>query len=751
MAKLIIVESPTKAKTISKFLGNSYYVESSYGHLRDLPKSKMGIKIEDGSFDPEYINSRDRSAQIKKLKELVKKTSGVIFATDEDREGEAISWHLAHIFDIDPAKAERIVFHEITKEAIEEALKNPRHIDQKLVDAQQARRVLDRLVGYELSPFLWKKVARGLSAGRVQSVAVKLVVEREKERDNFIEEEYWTLEANFKKEEHNFIGKLNKTEDKTLKKLDIKTKEEMDKILSDLKNSDYTVTNIEKKETKKNPNPPLTTSTLQQQASTRLGFSAKQTMVLAQQLYEGIKIKGEGQIGLITYMRTDSLNLSAKFLKEAKDFIKNNFGEKFSPEKTKVFKTKSKNAQEAHEAIRPTFVNKTPKSIKEFLDPRQYRLYKLIWNRAVASQMSSAKLDKTKIDIKADKYSFRVNGQVIIFPGWLELFPETQKDETLPQIEENEKIDCEKLDSKQHFTEPSARYSDASLIKIMEEYGIGRPSTYAPTLSTIENRGYVSRDEHKKLFPNDIAFIVTDLLEKHFSQIVDYKFTATMEENLDEIALGKKDWKPIISTFYHPFHENLEKKTEELKKEDTSKEIEIGMDPKTGKKISAKIGRFGPYVQLGDKDDEEKPKFASIPKDKRMNMLTLDEALTLLSLPKTLGKNEEGKDVIVNVGRFGPYVQIEKKYYSVKEKDPYILTLEEAMEIVKENKETNSKKIIKEFENSDVQILNGRFGPYITNKKVNVTIPKDKKPEDLSLEECEEMIKNKKTKKTRKK
>lgn len=748
MPKLIIVESPTKARTISKFLGNSYIVESSFGHLRDLPKSKMGIKIEDGSFDPEYINSRDKSAHIKKLKELVKKSTEVIFATDEDREGEAISWHLAHIFDIDPAKAKRIAFHEITKSAIEEALKNPRHIDQKLVDAQQARRILDRLVGYELSPFLWKKVAKGLSAGRVQSVAVRLIVEKEKERDNFIQEEYWSIEATFEKEKTNFIGKLNQIKEKKIKKMDLKTKEEVDKILDDLKNKNYIVEKIENKETKKNPYPPFTTSTLQQSASNKFGFSAKQTMRIAQQLYEGIKIKGEGQVGLITYMRTDSLNLSDKFLDEAKDFIKNNFEEKYLLKDHRKFKTKSKGAQEAHEAIRPTFIKKTPEELQEFLDPTQYKLYKLIWNRALASQMPEAKLNKTAIDVKADEYNFKINGQTISFPGWLILFPETQKEETIPILEEKEFLNLQKLDSKQHFTEPPARYSDASLIKIMEEYGIGRPSTYAPTISTIESRGYVSRDESKKLYPNDIAFIVNSLLEKHFSEIIDYKFTAMMEENLDDIAVGKKDWKPIISTFYHPFHENLMSKTEELKKETTTKENELGIDPITQKKVTVKIGRFGPYVQLGDKEDEEKPKFASVPKDKNMNDLSLDEALILLSLPKKLGETEDKKDIIVNIGRFGPYVQIEKKYYSLKDKDPYTLTLDEALQVIAENKKEDSSKTIKEFENSDIKIMNGRFGPYITDNKTNVTVPKKQEPKDLTLEECEQMIENKKTKKT---
>ncbi|MFA5211300.1 MAG: type I DNA topoisomerase [Patescibacteria group bacterium] len=751
MPKLIIVESPTKAKTISKFLGNSYIVESSFGHLRDLPKSRMGINIEDGSFEPEYINSRDRSAQIKKLKELAKKSSEIIFATDEDREGEAISWHLAHIFNVEPKEAKRIVFHEITKHAIEEALKNPRGIDQQLVDAQQARRILDRLVGYELSPFLWKKVARGLSAGRVQSVAVRLIVEREKERDNFISEEYWTLEANFKKNDYSFTAKLSKKDEKTIKKMDIKNEQQVNEIISELKNVDYLVKQIEKKEIQKNPYPPFTTSTLQQQASNKLGFSAKQTMRIAQQLYEGVKIPGIGQVGLITYMRTDSLNLSEKFITEAGDFINKNFGENYFVKTGRHYKTKSKGAQEAHEAIRPTFADKSPESIKDFLETNQYKLYKLIWNRALASQMTAARLDKTDVDISAGKYTFKLSGQTLVFAGWLSLYPETQKEENLPELKITEKLFCEKLDPKQHFTEAPARYSDASLIKIMEEYGIGRPSTYAPTISTIESRGYVARDENKKLYPKDIAFLVNDLLEKNFEQIVDYKFTAKMEQNLDEIAAGKKHWQPIISTFYHPFHENLTNKMSEMTKEKISQEKELGIDPKTGKVVSIKIGRYGPYVQLGEKTDSEKPKFASIPKDRGMNSIELDEALTFLSLPKNLGKDLLGREIIVNIGRFGPYVQIEKQYFSLKDKDPYSLTLGEALQIVQENTEKNNQKIIKEFADSEIKILNGRFGPYVTDKKINVTVPKKMKPEDLTLAECEELIKNKKTKKTGKK
>ncbi|PIR03856.1 MAG: DNA topoisomerase I [Candidatus Magasanikbacteria bacterium CG11_big_fil_rev_8_21_14_0_20_39_34] len=755
---LVIVESPTKAKTISKFLGSSYFVESSFGHIRDLPKSKMGIDIEGGTFEPTYTIPRDKSKQVKKLKDLAAKCDDIIFATDEDREGEAISWHLAHVLDVKPENSKRIVFHEITKSAIEEALKHPRNIDKKLVDAQQARRVLDRLVGYELSPFLWKKVARGLSAGRVQSVAVALIVEREKEIRAFNPEEYWSLGAKFQKQqsEHIIESKLYSIDGKKVAKLDLKNKEQVDSILADLNGVSYSIEKIEKKQTKRNPPPPFQTSTLQQTANNKFGYSSKQTMRIAQQLYEGISIGAEGSVGLITYMRTDSLNLSEKFLQEAKTFVGSKYGEKYSLEKPRFYKTKSKSAQEAHEAIRPTDPAKTPESLKDYLDPSQLKVYSLIWKRALATQMAQAVLDKTNVDIKEnkEKYLFRANGQTIQFDGWLKLYPEATKQEMLPELSEKEALNLIDLQSEQHFTQPPARYSDATLVKALEEHGIGRPSTYAPTIGTIEARSYVERDENKRLKPLDVAFIVTELLQTHFKLIVDLGFTAQMEENLDEIAEGKKDWQPIISTFYHPFHENLEEKLENISRDDISKTRELGIDPKTQKPVSARIGRFGPYVQLGAKEDEEKPRFASIPKGKELSTITLEEALHLLSLPRTLGQTNEGKDIIANVGRFGPYIQVEKNYYSLKkyEKDPFTITFEEAEEIIKLSEEEQKNKIIKTFDGTDIQILRGPYGPYITNGEKNARIPKDQKenPEKITQAECEALLEKAKPKRKRK-
>ncbi len=742
MGILVIVESPTKAKTISRFLGKGYTVESSFGHVRDLPKSKMGIDIDGGTFMPTYTVSKDRKPQADKLKKLAKTNDRIIFATDEDREGEAISWHLAELFNINPEKAERIVFHEITKHAIEEALKNPRTIDLKLVDAQQARRILDRLVGYELSPFLWKKVARGLSAGRVQSVAVRLVVERERERTAFKTEEYWTIKGLFEDNSAQISSELYALNEKKLDKFDIANQARADETVADIKTASFKISSITKKETKRTPPPPFTTSTMQQQASHKLGYSAKQTMRLAQQLYEGMNVGEEGEVGLITYMRTDSVNLADKFLTETKEMVLKNFGKEYVLESPRKYKNSSKGAQEAHEAIRPTDPTRTPEKIKAYLSPQQHRLYQLVYNRAVATQMTEARLNKTTIDISSDRHTFRATGQTMIFPGWLALYPQEIKEEILPELKENDPLKLKEVLPEQHFTEPPARYSDATLVKALEEYGIGRPSTYAPTIGTIEARGYVERDDSKRLKPNDIAFLVNDLLVEHFPQIVDYKFTAQMEENLDEIAEGTKDWQPIISTFYHPFHDLIEKKTEELSKADAVKQHLIGTDPESGKPIYGRIGRFGAFVQKGEAESEEKPAFASLRPGQTLQEITLEQAVKLFDLPRTLGLDDEGNEIIANVGKFGPYIKLGAKFISLKEKDPYTITLEEAKEVIAAKKKADDEKTIKLFEGSTVQVLNGRYGPYITDTatKTNAKIPKDSDPKALTLEECQKLL-----------
>ncbi|MDD5528049.1 MAG: type I DNA topoisomerase [Patescibacteria group bacterium] len=596
---LIIVESPTKAKTITKFLDKNFVVESSYGHVRDLPKSEMGIDITK-NFSPTYIIPTAAKKNVTKLKKLAAKAEKIILATDEDREGEAIAWHLLEALHIPESKTERIAFHEITKEAINEALKNPRELDLNLVDAQQARRILDRLVGYELSPFLWKKVARGLSAGRVQSVAMRLIVEKEREILAFKPEEYWDVLGKFlTAKNESFEASLNKIGGQTVEKLAIKNKEEADKILAALNNAKYIVAGVEQKQSKKNPPAPFTTSTLQQAANSILGFSAKQTMMIAQQLYEGAEIAGEGQVGLITYMRTDSLNLSVKFLTDAQTYLKNNFDGKYQIAEPRKFKTKSKGAQEAHEAIRPTEASRAPEALEASLTPNQYKLYKLIWQRAVASQMPEAIVNSASINIDAQNtpYQFRATGQTLVFDGYLKLYPEKISDNVLPVVAEKEEVKLENLNGEQHFTKPPARYSDATLVKQLEEYGIGRPSTYAPTIATIIERNYVERDDAKKLKPTEIAFVVNDLLVKHFPQIVDFKFTADMENNLDAVAEGEKKWQPVIADFYKPFHENLTAKYEEVDKnavmpEEKSDEV----CEKCGSPMIIKRGRYGKFL-----------------------------------------------------------------------------------------------------------------------------------------------------------
>ena len=644
--KLIIVESPTKAKTISKFLDNSFIVKSSFGHLRDLPKSKLGVDTEN-NFDPEYVINPKSKKQAAELKKYAKECDEIILASDEDREGEAIAWHLAQILNLEgfgngkkekPYK--RIVFHEITKDAIKEALKAPRKIDMNLVDAQQARRILDRLVGYKLSPLLWKKIRYGLSAGRVQSVAVRLIVEKEEEINKFNPEEYWNITAELKKITNNklqitnksqiqnsklqesFNARLVKIDGKSVGKLEIKNQDEAEKIKQDLEKANYIIDKITKKETKKNPVPPFTTSTLQQASSNKFGYSAKQTMMIAQQLYEGINLGSKGSSGLITYMRTDSLSLSKSSLESAENYIKNKFGKEYAERRS--FKTKSKGAQEAHEAIRPTDPKIDPESIKEYLDSKQFKIYELIWQRMVASQMSSAIVDSTSIDILADdKYTVRANGSTIKFEGFLKVYPTKSVGNEnfhsiLPKLTEKEKLDLIKIISEQHFTQPPARFNEASLIKILEELGIGRPSTYAPTISTIQDRGYIEKIE-KRLHPQEIGVIVNKLLVEHFPKIVDVKFTAKMEEDLDKVAENKKDWVVILKDFYNPFNKNLMEKDKEIDKKELTEEKTDEKCEKCKSPMIIKLGRFGKFMacsnypdckntkQLNDKGEIEEP------------------------------------------------------------------------------------------------------------------------------------------------
>jgi DNA topoisomerase-1 len=642
--KLVIVESPTKAKTITRFLGKEYKVLASFGHVRDLPKSKLGVDIEH-DFEPTYTVSADHKDKVKDIKAAAKKADAVLFATDEDREGEAISWHLAQILDEDPEKLKRITFHEITETAIKHAVDNPRALDLRLVDAQQARRILDRLVGYKLSPFLWRKVRRGLSAGRVQSVAVRLIVEREREIRAFVAQEYWSIEGAFtpKGETETFDAKLHALDGKTIDKMAIATKEEGDKLVAEFTKATFTISAVESKEKKASPPAPFTTSTLQQEASRRLGFSAKQTMTIAQKLYEGLELGADGQVGLITYMRTDSVNLAEKFLEDATAFLKTEFGTDYILDEKRKYKTKSKGAQEAHEAIRPTDPTRTPDDVAPFLDPGQLKLYKLIWQRALATQMPDAKLLGTSADLTSGRGMFRATGQRVTFDGYLKLYPDQDKDKFLPELKEGEPVVATTIEGVQHFTEPPARYSDATLVKVLEEDGIGRPSTYASTISTIIDRGYVERDDKKRLGPTDIAFDVTDLLVKQFPDIVDTEFTARMEASLDNVAEGVMEWRPLLAAFYGPFQKTLEIKEKELEDE-AQKEAEGQVCPKCGKPMLLKRGRFGKFLACSNYPEckgtkplpGEKPRAEPEPTDEKCEAC--------------------GAMMVKKIGRFGPFL-----------------------------------------------------------------------------------------------
>lgn len=588
---LVIVESPTKARTIERFLGKDYTVTSSYGHVRDLPSSTLGVDTEH-NFEPKYVTPRKIQKHVTALKKAAKEANDVILATDEDREGEAIAWHLANILELEHPK--RIVFHEITKTAIADAIEHPRAIKEELFHAQQARRVLDRLVGYKLSPFLWKKVMRGLSAGRVQSVALRLILEREAERKAFKEEEYWTIDALLGAKNETFEASCFAKDGKTLGKFAIPNEEKAKEITTALEDVSWEITDVSRRDVVKTPRAPFITSTLQQEASRRFGFSAKQTMYIAQQLYEGIELKDEAS-GLITYMRTDSTNIAPEAMRAAEGYINNTFGEKYVVKGGRTFKKKTKGAQEAHEAIRPTDILRTPDEVKAHLDKKQYQLYTLIWQRFIASQMQPAVFTAMTVDITAGAYTFRATGQHIKFDGHLKVWPLDSKEHILPELKKGEKVDCKELEPKQHFTQPPARYSEAMLIKALEKHGIGRPSTYAPIMSTLEDRGYVQKDENKKLAPTEVGETVNELIVQNFPDIVDIDFTAEMEEQLDTIAEGKKEWVPIIKNFYVPFEKNLEEKMETVKKRDMTEETDEICE-KCGKPMVIKYGRFGKFM-----------------------------------------------------------------------------------------------------------------------------------------------------------
>lgn len=750
---LVIVESPAKAQTIKRFLGKDYLVKSSFGHIRDLAKKNFGIDV-DNNYQPNYEISPDKKKITTELKKLAKEAKVVWLASDEDREGEAIAWHLAEVLKLNKENTKRIVFHEITENAIQNAVKNPREIDYNLVNAQQARRVLDRLVGFNLSPLLWKKIKPSLSAGRVQSVAVRLLVEREREINEYKPEFAYRLQAIFETTKGDaFEAEYS---------IRPKDEDEARAFLEAFISASYQISDIQVKPGKKSPAPPFTTSTLQQEASRKLGFSVSRTMQVAQKLYEA---------GKITYMRTDSVNLSSLAVNTAKKMIETDFGKEYA--KTRQYKSKVKGAQEAHEAIRPTYID------QRTVDgtAQEKKLYELIWKRTVASQMANAQIEKTQVKIDAGQPSghFVAQGEVIKFPGFLTLYiestdhdePETAKG-MLPVLKQGEDLNYRNIQAVQKFTNHPPRYTEASLVRKLEELGIGRPSTYAPTISTIQQREYVQKgaDESKsrqvvllkleadeivrktknenygsvkgKLIPTSLGMVVNDFLLEHFKEIMDFNFTAKVEKQFDEIAMGDMEWTKMIDEFYHPFIDNL-KKIEETK---TNRwERVLGDDPKSGKPVSVKIGRYGPYVQIGSKEEEEKPQFASLRKEHNVETITLEEALELFKLPRNIGQYEN-EDVIIGIGRFGPYVRHAKKFYSLsKTDDPNSINLDRAVEIIEEGKQKEKKREIKRFdEDKDIVVLNGRYGPYISFKKKNYRIPKSKIPEELSYDDCKEII-----------
>ena len=757
---LVIVESPAKAKTIEQFLGKGFTVKSSFGHIRDLEKKDLGVDIEH-NFQPKYEISADKKMVVKELKTLAKEAKTVWLASDEDREGEAIAWHLFEVLKLKPENTKRIVFHEITKDAILYAIAHPRNIDKNLVDAQQARRVLDRLVGFEVSPVLWKKVKPSLSAGRVQSVAVRLIVEREREINAFKEQAYYRVTGQFATAAHATL--------KAEVQERFASKEAALAYIEACRDAEFTVTSVETKPTIRKPAPPFTTSTLQQEASRKLGLSVSQTMAVAQKLYEH---------GLITYMRTDSVNLSALAINTAKEVIRTTLGERYSQPRN--YATKTKGAQEAHEAIRPTYMNRP--TIEG--DRNEQQLYELIYKRTLASQMANAELERTSIVISLSnrKEPFTAIGEVITFDGFLRVYMESYDDETedehtdlLPAIEKGDRLERQAITAQEQFTQHPPRYTEASLVKKMEALGIGRPSTYAPTITTIQNRGYIIREsregvekevvtltlkgkdikssvskktfgaEKKKLFPSDMGMVVTDFLSAHFKNIMDYNFTAEAEESLDRVAEGKEEWQKMIGEFYSPFHENVESTLKNSER--NSGERLLGTDPASGEPVSVRIGRFGPIAQIGE---GEQARYAGLQKGQLLETITLEEALALFKFPRKLGEYE-GKEVSVAIGRFGPYIKHNNAFVSLKkgEDEPGTITLETAIARIEEKRESDRQKQIRVFDNG-VQILNGRYGPYICFNKSNYKIPKTLKAEDLTLEKCMEIIEKETAQKTKK-
>lgn len=746
MKNLVIVESPAKAKTIEKYLGKDFTVKSSFGHIRDLPKKGLSIDLEHG-FEPTYEIPADKKKVVSELKKAAKTAETVWLASDEDREGEAIAWHLCAALGLDPKKTKRIVFHEITKPAILRAIEQPRTVDEALVNAQQARRVLDRLVGYELSPVLWKKVRAGLSAGRVQSVAVRLIVDREREIEAHQSESTFKLTGTFLKDSARFAAEsTEKAADQVAAKA----------VLQAATDAEFTVASLEQKPGTKTPGAPFTTSTLQQEAARRLSLPVRTTMQVAQRLYES---------GLITYMRTDSVNLSSQAIGNIAGFIEAQYGERYH--QVRAFKNRNDSAQEAHEAIRPTDVNRQIAGA----DDLQKRLYQLIWQRTVASQMAAAQVERTVMRITMSNHPtvFEAKGEVLTFDGYLKVYGGGKEDVILPALAVGDHLTMEELEAREVFSRPPARYTEASLVKKLEELGIGRPSTYAPTISTIQSRGYVERGDGEgaprefrlikltggqiyestetettgadkgKLLPTALALMANDFLVKHFAPIVDYDFTKEAEEEFDRIAEGKETWHRMISEFYTKEFHPLIEASDSVSRAETSQARELGTDPKSGKPVYARFGRYGPMLQIGEVTDTEKPTFAPLPAGARLETVTLEQALEMFKLPRDVGVTEDGEPIKANIGRFGPYVQVGKLYVSIKDHDPMTISEAEARRVIADKREAEAKKLIADF-GSGLRVLNGMYGPYITDGKKNAKIPKDTDPATITAEQAAQMI-----------
>ncbi|MEM7504036.1 MAG: DNA topoisomerase I [Pseudomonadota bacterium] len=754
---LVIVESPAKAKTIGKYLGKSFDVMASYGHVRDLVPKEGAVDPEQG-FAMKYQVIERNEKHVNAIVRALKKSDALYLATDPDREGEAISWHLIELLKekkaLNDKPVHRVVFYEITKDAVREAIENPRGLSSELVTAQQARRALDYLVGFNLSPLLWKKVQRGLSAGRVQSPALRMIVERELDIEKFKAREYWTIEADVSKDKQPFVSRLVKYKGQKVEQFSFENEasaREVEQTLLDATQGELTTVKVDKKQRKRNPAAPFTTSTLQQEASRKLGFNTQRTMRTAQRLYEGIELPGEGNVGLISYMRTDSVTLAQSAVAEIRETIVERYGEKNLPESPREFKTKSKNAQEAHEAVRPTSAARTPDSLEGHVDADQLKLYTLIWQRTMACQMVPAVFDTVALEFAAgpdadDGHRMRANGSVLVEPGFMAVYKEGEDDPSgddgdrlLPEIAVGDVISLDTLRPEQHFTEPPPRFTEASLVKALEEYGIGRPSTYASIIATLKNREYVEMDG-KRFHPTDIARIVNGFLTEHFTQYVDYDFTARLEDDLDAVSLGEKNLVPLLEDFWKPFSDLVDEKEESVTREQVAMARELGTHPKSGKPVTVRMGRYGPFVQIGTKDDEEKPKFAGLRPGQKMNDITLEDAMELFKLPRKLGETPDGLPVSASIGRFGPYVRYGDKYVSMREDDPYTIELPRALELIEAKKIEDANRIIQDFEEEGIQVLNGRYGPYITDKTKNARVPKDREPKSLTLEECKELL-----------